>query len=115
MAGKKSNRWTGSCSKIAGIDKRSLSQKIHKALAKKFLRMIQHNRCARCGKFMAKDAETHFDHMTDWDRDDNPLQAYLNIDNIRLSHAECNLHHGRLKAVERRALSRQVKANKKSS
>lgn len=47
--------------------------------------------CYRCKEFVEYTDDWHIDHKTSWIRSSNPLAAFLDLGNIAISHAECNL------------------------
>lgn len=50
--------------------------------------------CFRCACSIDKEEEFHLDHIDGYLDSDDPLQKYLDIDNIAASHPYCNIAAG---------------------
>ncbi|TIW21162.1 MAG: hypothetical protein E5V63_30030 [Mesorhizobium sp.] len=54
-------------------------------------------RCYRCGEPMSRETFS-IEHKDEWQRSDDPLRSFLDLDNISYSHLTCNV---RAKKVEK--------------
>lgn len=96
---KKSNIWHQGkyISSVEGVDKRCLRRKILKELAFEYLFLRQDYKCYRCQEPIDAAMDLHLDHTEDWHNAKDVLSAYLDTTAIALSHARCNMLHGRQK------------------
>lgn len=63
---------------------------LKKRLMFELVKTLKKNVCFRCNELIECSHEFSIDHKTDWLHSDNPLEMFMDLENIAYSHLKCN-------------------------
>ena len=88
-----------------GIAHGTAANKLRKMLLFKYVTLCGANVCFRCGEVIDNIDNFTIDHKIPWLDSENPIELFLDLNNIGFSHSKCNIdnkrnpkrvsHHGR--------------------
>lgn len=90
--------------KALGITWSTAINRLYRTIIKEYFKMKYQMTCYRCGNLVDENY-FHIDHKVSWLNSENPLKFYLDIDNIAVSHPECNMLHGSQSSLIKRRIA----------
>lgn len=83
------------CKEQLGMSYGRANSILKKKLLFSYAQKLGLDTCFRCGKQIANIDEFSVEHKIEWLYSDNPLELFLDLDNIACSHLVCNIRAGR--------------------
>lgn len=80
--------------KLLGMPMGTAANKLRKALLYKFAKDLGLDECFQCGLAIASLEDFSIEHKKPWQGAANPLESFMDLENIAFSHLSCNSRAG---------------------
>lgn len=80
--------------KLLGMPWGTANGKLYRKIIREYFRLVYDSLCYRCGNEVLDTDLFHIDHIESWLTAEDPRKHFFDLENIRISHADCNNFHG---------------------
>lgn len=84
-------------SKLLGMPFGTASGRLRKAILFNLVQKLEEDICFRCGEKIENIDNFSIEHKEAWQKTDNPVESFFDLDNIAFSHLRCNIIAGEKK------------------
>ena len=85
-----------------GMPLGTAANRLRKALLFRYIQMMEHDVCWRCGNVIKKIDDLSIDHVVRWFKSEDPIGLFFDLDNIRFAHLRCNSGAGPHSKLQRK-------------